>query len=149
MYSSTEKVCSFYASELHLTTILMQYIYEKIKEGRKILNVLEIDLLKEAESVLELFKCKQALKSDIKNIGWNKTNISCIKEWEKSSNEDIVIIAGSDEFIKKIKQIIPSSNTIIDCYQVSENASEAMEVLNSHDYILMTSGVKKIEDIFK
>ena len=51
MYNSIEKICSFYASELHLTTILMQYIYEKTKEGRKILNVLERDLIKEAEKI--------------------------------------------------------------------------------------------------
>ena len=32
MYSSSDKICSFYASGLHLTTILMEYIYEKTKE---------------------------------------------------------------------------------------------------------------------
>lgn len=149
MYSQSEKICSFYASELHLTTILMQYIYEKTKEGRKILNVLERDLLKEAESVLELFNCKQALKSDIKNIGWNKVNNESINKLEESYNEDIIIIAGSQEFVENVKEKVPNTNTIIDCYELLENANDAMNVLNNHEYILMTDGIKKITEVFK
>lgn len=149
MYSQSEKICSFYASELHLTTILMQYIYEKTKEGRKILNVLERDLIKEAESVLELFNCKQALKSDIKNIGWNKANSECINKLEEAYNEDIIIIAGSQKFVDNVKEKVPNTNTIIDCYELLENASDAMDVLNNHEYILMTDGVKKITEVFK
>lgn len=149
MYSQSEKICSFYASELHLTTILMQYIYEKTKEGRKILNVLERDLLKEAESVLELFNCKQALKSDIKNIGWNKVNNESINKLEESYNEDIIIIAGSQEFVENVKEKVPNTNTIIDCYELLENANDAMDVLNNHEYILMTDGIKKITEVFK
>lgn len=149
MYNSLEKVCSFYASELHLTTILMQYIYEKTKEGRKILNVLERDLLKEAESVLELFNCKKALKADIKNIGWNKADKEFIDKLEKSYNEDIIIIAGSQNFVEKVKDKLPkNNNTVIDCYELLENANDAMEVLDKHDYILMTDGIKKIDEVF-
>ena len=149
MYNSSEKICSFYASGLHLTTILMQYIYEKTKEGRKILNVLEKDLIKEAESILELFKCKNALKSDIKNIGWNRANKEFINKLENSYNEDIIIIAGSQNFIEEVKVKLPKNNKItIDCYELLENANDAMEVLENHDYILMTDGIKKIEDVF-
>ena len=149
MYSSSEKICSFYASGLHLTTILMQYIYEKTKEGRKISNVLEIDLLNEAESILDLFNCKQALKSDIKNIGWNKANNDSIKKLTEAYNEDIIIIAGSQKFVENVKEKLPNTKTIIDCYELLENADEAMEVLNNHDYILMTDGIKKINEVFK
>lgn len=149
MYSQSEKICSFYASELHLTTILMEYIYEKTKEGRKILNILEKDLIKEAESVIELFNCKQALKSDIKNIGWNKTDAESINILQDEYNEDIIIIAGSQKFVDTVKEKIPNTNTIIDCYELLENASDAMNVLENHDYILMTDGVKKITEVFK
>ena len=149
MYSSSEKICSFYASGLHLTTILMQYIYEKTKEGRKISNVLEIDLLNEAESILDLFNCKQAVKSDIKNIGWNKANNDSIKKLTEAYNEDIIIIAGSQKFVENVKEKLPNTKTIIDCYELLENADEAMEVLNNHDYILMTDGIKKINEVFK
>lgn len=149
MYSQSEKICSFYASELHLTTILMEYIYEKIKEGRKILNILEKDLIKEAESVIELFKCKQALKADIKNIGWKKADIDSINKLQDEYNGDIIIIAGSQKFVENVKEKVPNTNTIIDCYELLENASDTMDVLESHDYILMTDGVKKIKELFK
>lgn len=149
MYNSIEKICSFYASELHLTTILMQYIYEKTKEGRKILNVLERDLIKEAESVIELFKCKDALKSDIKSIGWKKANKEFINKLENSYDEDIIIVAGSQKFIEGVKEKLPNNNkTVIDCYELLENASDAMDVLENHDYILMTDGIKKVEEVF-
>ncbi len=149
MYSSSEKICSFYASGLHLTTILMQYIYEKTKEGRKISNILEIDLLNEAESILDLFNCKQALKSDIKNIGWNKANNDSIKKLTEAYNEDIIIIAGSQKFVENVKEKLPNTKTIIDCYELLENADDAIDVLNNHDYILMTDGIKKINEVFK
>ena len=148
MYSSSDKICSFYASGLHLTTILMEYIYEKTKEGRKILNILEIDLLKEAESVLELLNCKKALKADIKNIGWEKIDKKSINNLTTSYNGDIIIIAGSKSFIDEVKKNIPNNNTIIDCYEILEDANDAMEVLKNHDYILMTNGMKKITDVF-
>lgn len=148
MYTKKDKICSFYASELHLTTILMQYIYEKTKEGIKILNVLERDLLKEAESVIELFNCKRALKADIKNIGWNKTDIDSITDLERAYNEDIIIVAGSQKFVEEAKTKLPNNKIIIDCYELMENANETMEVINNHDYILMTDGIKKIEEVF-
>lgn len=149
MYNSLENICSFYASGLHLTTILMQYIYEKTKEGRKILNVLERDLIKEAESVIELFKCKNALKADIKNIGWNRANKEFMKQLENLYSEDIIIVAGSQNFIKEVREKLPKNNKIIiECYEILENAADAMEVLENHDYILMTDGVKKIEEVF-
>lgn len=148
MYNSIEKICSFYASELHLTTILMQYIYEKTKEGRKILNILEKDLKKEAESVIELFKCKDALKSDIKRIGWEKANKELINKLEKSYDEDIIIVAGSQNFIEGVREKLPNNKTIINCYELLENANDAMNVLDNHDYILMTDGVKKVKEVF-
>ena len=149
MYSQSEKICSFYASELHLTTILMEYVYEKTKEGRKILNILEKDLIKEAESVIELFKCKQALKADIKNIGWKKADDESINKLQDEYNGDIIIIAGSQKFVENVKGKVPNTNTIIDCYELLENASDTMDVLESHDYILMTDGVKKITEVLK
>ena len=149
MYSETEKICSFYASDLHLATILMQYIYEKTREGRKILNILEKDLLREAESVLELFSCKKALKSDIKNIGWNKSDEESINELKNAYNEDIIIIAGSQNFVESVREKLPNTNISIDCYEILENASDAMTVLENHDYILMTDGIKKITEVFK
>lgn len=149
MYNSSERICSFYASGLHLTTILMQYIYEKTKEGKKILNVLERDLIKEAESVIELFKCKNALKADIKNIGWKKANMEIINKLEESYNEDIIIIAGSQNFIEEVKGNLPKKNIIvINCYEILENANDTMNVLENHDYILMTDGIKKIAEVF-
>ena len=72
-----------------------------------------------------------------------------INKLENSYDEDIIIVAGSQEFIEGVKEKLPKNNKIIiDCYELLENASDAMDVLENHDYILMTDGIKKVEEVF-
>lgn len=149
MYSLNNNVCCFYASELHLTTILMEYIYGKTKDGKKILNVLENDLTSEIELISEIYKGENRIIRKIKNYNWNKFDKSKLNKIKDIKKEDlIIIIAGSKKFIEEVNKYIPKFENIVECYELLDNAEDAMEILNSHEFILKTTGIEKIDKIF-
>ena len=67
MYKPKEKICVLHASDEHLITMLIPYIYEKIKEENKVITIFEKDFSKVAEKVLKCIKEENEIKVD-----WNK-----------------------------------------------------------------------------
>ena len=106
------RVCSFYASDWHLLTMLLPNIDRKINEGVKITTILENDLTEKMETLLEKVRLKN--KEKILNVTWNnkEINIENIKSITKDKDE--IIISGSIEFIenvhKKIKECIENNS---------------------------------------
>ena len=84
-----------------------------------------------------------------------------ISEFLENKNEINILISGSRKYIKETNKIIErflnknSSKigkkeiTIIDCYEVREFDDNIREILDMHEYILNTSGVHRIEEIFE
>lgn len=148
------RVCSFYASDWHLLTMLLPNIDRKINEGVKITTILENDLTEKMETLLEKVRLKN--KEKILNVTWNnkEINIESIKSITKDKDE--IIISGSIEFIenvhKKIKECIENNSlqkeniTIIDCYDINKVQSKIKELLELHDKILNTAGEKDKEE---
>ena len=98
-----KKVCSFYVSDWHLTTMLLPHINEKINEGVKITTILENDLRENMETLLGKLKLKNTEK--ILNIDWNKTK-DIEQKIKEITNEEEVIINGSMEFIRKANELL-------------------------------------------
>ena len=66
-----KKICSFYVSEVHLLTILMPYIDEKIKEKQEIVLFLENNM---QDKVMHFVKHIEVFrKTEIIKLGWKKT----------------------------------------------------------------------------
>lgn len=145
---NVKKVCSFYASECHLTTMLLPHINEKINEKVKITAVLEKGITKEMEMLLSKLHLKNTEK--IQEINWKETNINEINI-EKIKDSDEIIIAGSIDYIKQVNAIIEkqaNSNikqTIIDCYNFEETRDSVKEILDNHNTVLNTAGEKDKE----
>ena len=51
MYKQKEKICVLHASDEHLVTMLIPYIYEQIKEENKVITIFEKDFKKVAEKI--------------------------------------------------------------------------------------------------
>ncbi len=150
------RLCSFYVSDWHFITMLLPYINKKINEQAKIATILEKDMQKNVETLVEKLNLKN--KEKILNINWNK-----IKEISKSiesiegNKELVILVSGSKEFIEKqnrkltryfetknIKQTIK----IVNCYEVIEFNGNIQEILDEHDKILNTCGEKEITEVF-
>ena len=164
-----KSICSFYASEWHLVTMLLPNLDQKINKGVKVTTILEKDLTKEMETLLtklHLEDKKEIINSELlyeihkqiivksdddeKNIGWQKSNLEDIKQ--AVQNNDCIIINGTKEFIEKAREEIENNLLenkiieIIDCYDIEDCKYGIKDILDKHDKILNTSGEKNKEE---
>ena len=100
-----KSICSFYASEWHLVTMLLPNLDQKINKGVKVTTILEKDLTKEMETLLTKLHLED--KKEIINIGWQKSNLEDIKQLVQ--NNDCIIINGTKEFIEKTREKIENN----------------------------------------
>ena len=138
-----KSICSFYASEWHLVTMLLPNLDQKINKGVKVTTILEKDLTKEMETLLTKLHLDD--KKEIINIGWQKSNLEDIKQ--AVQNNDCIIINGTKEFIEKAREEIENNLLeIIDCYDIEDCKYGIKDILDKHDKILNTSGEKNKEE---
>lgn len=149
------KVCSFYASDWHLITMLLPHINKTIDEGAKITTILEEDAQDKVETLLQKLKLDNTKK--ILNINWRKKELDNINI-ENNNNEKLeFIISGSSEYINKANELIEnyvktkeikSEIKIINCYFAEENL-DIKEILNNHKAVLNTAGEKTTAEFMK
>lgn len=144
-----EKVCCFYASDWHLTVMLLPYINKNIDEKNKIYMKFEHSIEDKMKILLGKLQIKN--EKNIRNIDWNGN----VGEEEVCENKKVFIISGSEEYIKEKNDLIEqyycnSDNRvkIINCYNVSEEKNLNNIIQNNkYQNVLNTKGESKI--IFK
>lgn len=142
--NKVKTVCSFYASEWHLVTMLLPNIDKEINKGIRITTILENDVEENMEILLKKLNLKNTER--ILGIGWNKRELVNI---EKLINDnEWIIISGTVEYINNVHKmieeniVINKNITILDCYDVNECKPEIKRILNEHDKVLNTAGEK-------
>ena len=160
-----EKICGFYVSEMHLVTMALPYLQEQIKKEIKIKTIFENNLNEEINKILDNLIIDEKIKNEILKINWKKDKIKKynnkynnleknIKIILKEKSKTIILICGSKKYIQKINnilnKILDNENIqIINCYKVLEFDDDIKEILDEHKYILNTSGVHRINEIFE
>lgn len=145
--NNVKTVCSFYASEWHLVTMLLPNIDRRINKGNKITTILEMNLENNMETLLQKLNLEN--EQEILNIKWGKSNLKNIEKLVE--NNDCIIIAGTVEYIKHVNALIEEviSNdkiiTIIDCYDINECEPNIKQILDEHESILNTAGESEKE----
>ena len=166
--SKQEKVCGFYVSSVHLITMILPYIKNETNKDVKFETVLEYNLKENVSNVLSNLVINDKEKENILNINWNGNKIQKYSNIEKrlketlENNKEInILISGSRKYIEEANKVIEKfinkneskingkKITIIDCYEVAEFDDNIREILDTHDLIINTSGIHKIEDIFE
>ncbi len=166
--SKVEKVCGFYVSSMHLITMILPYIKNQINKNTKFETILEYDLKENVSNVLSNLVIKDKEKESILDINWNSNKTQKYTNMEKEiknkligNNNINILISGTRKYIeeanailekfmnKNINKIKDKKITIIDCYEVTEFDDNIREILDSHELIINTAGVHKIEDIFE
>ena len=166
-FSNVKKVCGFYVSSMHLITMILPYIKKETNKDVKIETILEYNLKENVNNVVANLIINDKEKENILNINWNINKIQKYSNIEKrlkniSKNEQInILISGSIKYIeeantiiekiinKNINKINKNKITIINCYEVKEFDDNIREILDSHELIINTAGIHKIEDIFE
>lgn len=143
---SIEKTCCFYASDWHLTVMLLPYLNKKMEEKDNIYMKFEKSIEENISVLLGKLEIKN--KENIKNLAWNDE----VNEEDYCENERIYIISGSEEYIKEKNNIIEryynnkvDKIKVINCYEVSEQ-TDWSKIIDKYNYknILNTKGEIKI-----
>lgn len=159
-----KKICSVYANDLHFATMIFPFIHKEIERNTTIRTILENNEEENIEKILKNIGLNSEIKEVIKKIDWKNTNINKIRKNFKLLEEDIkskkkidIIVSGRNIFIGKVNEAIDlwvknniedikNSETelnIINCFSFEENKN-AENIMNSHEYILRTSGLEEI-----
>ncbi len=204
IFNNIEKVCAFYVSEMHLSTMIMPYISKQIEDNNIIETFFEINLEKNIETILSKITLNEKNKKKIKKINWKnkKYNNKEIKNTIKnliinynkivkkinnydnccnnngnnygnnSSDENKkniiinILINGKNEYIENINKLLDNilneifkDNNItiknkiiiriINCYLVDQSENNIKKIINESDYLLNTSGLKNINEIYE
>lgn len=163
-----EKVCGFYVSSMHLVTMILPYLREQLHNKAKIETFFEYNLNENINNILSNLTINKEDKENILNINWKSSKLKKYFNIERSlkavienQKEIIILISGNKKYInetnnildkffnKNINKINNKNIKIINCYEVTEFDDNIREILDSHEYILNTSGVHKIEEIFE
>jgi len=141
-----EKTYCLYASDWHLTIMLLPFISKKLQENEKIYmkfeNSIE-DLIKTLTNKLELKN-----KDEINDISWNME----LNDEEYSNKERIYIISGSKEYIdennKRIEQYYKDKEIkvkIVNCLLFSGKEDQIRAIENcKYNSLLNTKGESTI-----
>ena len=163
-----KKVCGFYVSSMHLVTMMLPYIKDKINHNIKIETFFEYNLNNNINNMLNNLIINKEDKEKILNINWKNSRLKKYSNIEKNlkniieNNEEInLLISGSEKYINQVNNILNvffekyiakinnKKITIINCYEVTEFDNNIREILDEHEFILNTSGIHNVEDIFE
>ena len=162
---TVEKICSFYVSDWHLVTMLLPYINKEINEKANIITILEKDIDKNVETLINKLNLKNREK--ILSLNWKKTNRIKYSEVKKNINKEIledklniIFINGKKSYMdmvnKNIDKLLSENSKkykeinikIINCFEVGDFNMNILDILSEHSKILNTSGEKAINEVF-
>ena len=163
-----QKTCGFYVSDFHLVTMLLPHIVTEIEKGTKIDAILNKNIKNEVKEVVSKLNINDIVKAKILNINWNKINnndFNSIKFYmeeivKNNNNIEIIVNGGRNDIdiINKnieywidmnINRLEGININIISCYEVSEFNNNINNILNEHNYLINTSGIQPVEQIFE
>lgn len=141
------RYCSFYVSDIHLVTMLLPYINEKMKEKKEFVTIFEKDISESAKKVIKSVSLKRKEELRFINIGWKqKENIENINLEDK-----YIIVMGSDTFIKNVNLQLENRSeefVIINCFEVFQAEKIIEEIIEKHEKLINSKGENYIEKIF-
>ena len=143
-----QRYCSLYVNDMHLIVMLIPYIEKELEKKEKIITILENDLENEIDTIVKKVNLGREKKKKIKRINWKKNLLS--KEQIGEIKGETILIKGSYEFIQSVNEVLKTEdNRVIDCYDIDTFEQNSRTILEQHNAILNTSGIRKISDMFQ
>ncbi len=143
-----QRYCSLYVNDMHLIVMLIPYIERELEKKEKIITILENDLDSEIDTIVKKVNLGREKKNKIKRINWKKNLLS--KEQIGEIKGETILIKGSYEFIQSVNEVLKiENNRVIDCYDIDTFEQNSRTILEQHNAILNTSGIRKISDMFQ
>lgn len=150
-------MCSFYASDWHLTTMMLPYVAKLAEKDIQIETILEHGIEKNIKELISKLNMKKDLKQKILNINWNTIEDQKIQDLNKEvDKKKVILINGTKERIKQINNLLEKElnaqqkevTTIVNCFETDNIKNDIQEILDTHENIINTSGEHKINEVF-
>ena len=144
--------------------MVLPFIKEQLQNKVKIETFFEENLNENINKILFNLIINENNKQKILNINWKNTKLKKYNNMENSlkkiideNKENLILVSGKRNYINEINNILNKflkknnckNIKIINCYKVLEFDDNIKEILDKHEYILNTSGVHKIEEVFE
>lgn len=143
-----KKLCCFYVNDIHLITMLLPYINERINEGTEVITMMETDMSKSAKKVIEEIQGKKS--KSLLEIDWGSKSLSYL--YECDIKDKLILISGTEEFIKETNKIVANRNEscmILNCFEIIQGSEKLQEILDAHDKVVNTTGERNAEEVFE
>ena len=148
MQQSMKKYCIFYASDVHLSVMLLPYINREINDQNEITAIFEKIRISEIEKIIE--KINTNNKNKILNIKWicaeDENNLKeSLSDLLNINKKNTIIVGGCQNFINKINEEVLNATKdnveiakVVDCYNIEENIEDIQNLTNKYDGIINT-----------
>lgn len=143
-----KKLCCFYVNDIHLITMLLPYINERINKGTEVITMMETDMSKSAKKVIEEIQGKKS--KSLLEIDWESKSLSYL--YECDIKDKLILISGTEEFIKETNKIVANRNEscmILNCFEIIQGSEKLQEILDAHDKVVNTTGERNAEEVFE
>lgn len=139
------KTCSFYVSVWHLIAVLTPFIFSKIIKKEEVYFVSNKVFKKDLQDFLAKVNLNEEDKTNLLKIKWVQA-IGAIENIE----EKTIIVIGENNYIQnineEIREKVKKKVTVVNCFNIEQNANNAKEILRKHDNVLSTGGIVKGEE---
>ena len=72
-----KRLCCFYVNDIHLITMLLPYINERINESTEVITIFETDISESANKVIERIQGKKS--KELLNIDWKNKSLKYLQ----------------------------------------------------------------------
>ena len=103
--SSTQKVCSFYVSNMHFATMILPFVNRQMEEQTEIVTFFENNFTTNIELVLSRLTISEERKKKLLNIDWKNTNTIKYLNIEKILKDLYGVNIGKDEITRLISAV--------------------------------------------
>lgn len=147
------KACNFYVSEWHLLAAMLPFVRDELKIKNRVV-ILSQDSLKEGmRRIMEKIEIPFYNSNGIEAIEW-------CQDYEKIEIQGAVqpidiFVQGTVNYIDEVNQYLERKLKkvyreirIINCYELYDSNPFLYEILDKHDYVFNTGGLKRKEYVF-
>lgn len=147
------KACNFYVSEWHLYAAMLPFVRDELKFENKVIIISQDNLMVGMNQLVNKIDIKFYNENGINDIKW----IRDIDELDVSSsiNPTDIFIQGTEEYINEINVFLDlklknvyREIRIINCYELYDSNNSLYEILDKHNYVFNTGGLKQKEYVF-
>lgn len=151
--TGTIKACNFYVSEWHLYAAMLPFVRDELKFENNVIIISQDNLMLGINKLINKIDVKFYNPNGINDIKWIKD----INELDIDSgiNPTDIFVQGTEDYINEINDYlnIKMKNIyreirIINCYELYDSNNSLYDILDKHNYVFNTGGLKRKEYVF-